>query len=295
MNKAVYLFYKLVNFIVMKIVFNSRKRSSSINLDKDFYFDFSHSSMHLGDRLFYLDTFFALSRNGKTIYVSHRDEKTKDIVSNIAPEIKIVAQCFDPDRFNLIVPEQSVLARLLKIYKATNYLVVKYSKKGEKNISWQLCDMLYVNYVPTSEALQKGTVDCKPSKVVMSNYIDSGFFRKLFVDEEKISQKVLDLKNDQLKVFHVGTQKDKIEDSKIYPFVDLDLRGQLSVADLITFVRDHRPVIVTYDNFIMHLGILFECEVHVLFRGRFSAAARDFHFKKVNETLRKENGHVKYL
>lgn len=295
MNKAVYLFYKLVNFIVTKIVFNSHKRSSSLNFDKEFYFDFSHSSMHLGDRLFYLDAFLALSRNGKTVYISDCDEKTKVIFSNIAPEIKIVGRCFDPDRFNLIVPEQSVLAKLLSICKANSYLVVKYSKKGEKNISWQLCDMLRVNYVPASETLQKETIDCRSSKILMSNYIDSGFFRKLFVDEDKIPQKVLGLKDNDMQVLHVGTQKDKIEDSKVYPFVDLDLRGQLSVADLITFVRDHRPVIVTYDNFIMHLGILFECEVHVLFRGRFTAAARDFHFKKVNETLRKENGHVKYL
>ena len=109
------------------------------------------------------------------------------------------------------------------------------------------------------------------SWVVFNNYIASGLFRKFFVEEELLYSKCVQLRKEGHKIIHLGSESDKRSDLREYPFVDYDLRGKLSLKQLLNLVV-HPSVAstVTYDNFFMHLFGMLGKDAHVLFRGRFT-------------------------
>ena len=295
MKKISYIAYKILNAFFVFITPKTRPGSRRQRQNEDFYFDFSHHTVHLGDRLFYLDAFKAISELGKSVYISQQDSLTSAIINKIDPTIKI-RQCeFSPEIHTLVIPAQALLFSFKRYTQKCCYIIVKYNKSSQENISKQLCKLLELPYSPFYKNIKRDNTVNSKGYVVLSNYIDSGFFRKFFIDEKKIYRKAEKLKKSGHYIIHVGTSNDKLSDDKIYDFIDRDARGQLTIPDLISLIRDQRPTIISYDNFLMHLGILFSCEVYVLFRGRFTKKSKDFHFKNVNECLREENGYVRYL
>tara|TARA_B110000879_G_scaffold212100_1_gene306952 strand:+ start:2108 stop:2647 length:540 start_codon:yes stop_codon:yes gene_type:complete len=131
---------------------------------------------------------------------------------------------------------------------------------------------------------------------IFSNYIDSGWFRKYFVNVNALEKKAVYLKNQGYKILHVGSEKDLNKDNKKYKFIDQDLRGKLSISELIQLVAKKNIIgAVTYDNFIMHLCGIYDKKTFVLFRGRFSKKNATKHIKYINPLFFNDDNDIKYL
>jgi len=95
--------------------------------------------------------------------------------------------------------------------------------------------------------------------LIFNNYVDSGFFRITKMDYKKISDFAKNFaKENDLKVIHTGTQKEKENDKKTYAFVDIDLRGKTSPADLF-YLAAHNNIKynVSFDGFLMHIFFIY--------------------------------------
>ena len=198
----------------------------------------------------------------------------------------------------LVIPEPSFLAKFLLLNKE-NVLVVRFNKKSEKTVVEQLFNLFNfhdidpITYFPNTSKLKKNS---KGRKILLfSNYIDSGFFRKWFVDKELFVKKCKNFKKEGFSIWHVGTQQDKKNDKQTYNFVDKDLRGNLSLSELVDIVKYNDVKLVCFDNFVMHLGHFFDRETHILFRGRITKLAFDFHINCVNLCLAKNKSTCHYL
>ncbi len=259
-------------------------------------FDFSHKTTHLGDRLFYFPVMKMLIERDYQIYIVSGDYTTFDLFNSIYKHnIPFHSSNCTKEKI-WVIPSASLLANLLNFYQR-KIIVVRYDIKSELSVVQQIFNSLgqdihQVNYwLPRDEKIKLE----KPGIVIFSNYIDSGFFRKWFVCEEKLEKKCIELKKIGYKIWHVGTQMDKSNDKKKYKFVDRDLRGILSIEQVTNIIRNKNVTVVSYDNFIMHLGHLFNRKVFILFRGRFSKKHYDFHISSVNLCLSRRKGNSQYL
>lgn len=120
--------------------------------------------------------------------------------------------------------------------------------------------------------------------LIFNNYIDSGFFRVTKWHYKKINDfaRNFAIKED-LKVIHTGTQKEKDNDKKTYDFVDIDLRGKTGLADLFYLSsHDYVKCNISFDGLLMHIFSIYGKKSYILFRGRFTKAARDYHINYVN-------------
>lgn len=251
-----------------------------------FYFDFSHRTTHLGDRLFYFPVIIELLVNNKSVILDPKDKITGELFEAVYGKKLPCKTNQKRDELIFILPKPSFLARIAKICRYRS-IVITFDFKSNKNVVEQISDQLSLKKTPISDLLPK---DIKPKSsngkiALLSNYIDSGFFRKWFVNEQKLIEKCLQLKSEGYQIWHVGTTADKIKDKSEYLFVDKDLRGELSLKQIVEIIKKNDVLIVSYDNFLMHLGNIFCRNVFVLFRGRFQKKAVDFHMKCVNLCL----------
>jgi hypothetical protein len=131
---------------------------------------------------------------------------------------------------------------------------------------------------------QNINLDSHHNYLIFNNYIDSGFFRVTKGHYKKIRDfaEVFAKEND-LKVIHTGTQKERNNDPKTYDFVDIDLRGKTTLADLF-YLASHKNVKynISFDGLLMHIFFIYGKKSHVLFRGRFTKSARDYLINYVN-------------
>jgi hypothetical protein len=156
-----------------------------------------------------------------------------------------------------------------KISKQLNLQLAQYFGVKHKNIN-------LINYCNKNSSNENKIV-------IFSNYIDSGSFRKYFIDSKKLDKKCIEFKKNGYKIYHVGTKADKNSDKKKYDFVDIDLRGKTSLKEITGYFRDNNDlVVIGYDNFMMHLGLIFNKRVFTLFRGRFLKANHKHHVNYVN-------------
>jgi len=124
-------------------------------------------------------------------------------------------------------------------------------------------------------------LDSSYNYVIFNNYIDSGFFRVIKRDYKKINDFAKNFaKENNLKVIHTGTQKEKDNDKKTYDFVDIDLRGRTGPADLF-YLASHGNVKynISFDTLLMHIFFIYGKKSYIMFRGRFSSSARDYFIK----------------
>jgi len=127
-------------------------------------------------------------------------------------------------------------------------------------------------------------LDSSYNYLIFNNYIDSGFFRVTKGHYKKIHDFAeIFAKENDLKVIHTGTQKEKDNDPKTYDFVDIDLRGKTSLADLF-YLGSHQNVKynISFDGLLMHIFFIYGKKSHVLFRGRFTRSARNYLVNYVN-------------
>ncbi len=127
-------------------------------------------------------------------------------------------------------------------------------------------------------------LDSSYNYVIFNNYIDSGFFRVIKRDYKKINDFANNFaKENNLKVIHTGTQKEKDNDKKTYDFVDIDLRGKTGPADLF-YLASHGNVKynISFDGLLMHIFFIYGKKSFIKFRGRFSRSARNYIINYVN-------------
>jgi len=139
-------------------------------------------------------------------------------------------------------------------------------------------------------------LDQSSKYIIFNNYIDSGKFRKLFLNLKKLEDKCSSLRNLGYKIIHVGSSSDKLNDDRIYNFIDLDLRGLLSPSDLIGLVHSKEVFgVVSFDNFVMHVAHIVFKPTWILFRGRFMYSQYLHHMKFVNNTFLPNEKNITYL
>lgn len=140
-------------------------------------------------------------------------------------------------------------------------------------------------------------LDSSYNYLIFNNYIDSGFFRITKRHYKKISDFANNFaKKNDLKVIHTGTQKEQENDHKTYDFVDFDLRGKTDLADLFYLAsHDNVKYNISFDGLLMHIFSIYGKKSYILFRGRFTRPARNYHINYVNPPFDPEPHKIKDL
>jgi ADP-heptose:LPS heptosyltransferase len=114
----------------------------------------------------------------------------------------------------------------------------------------------------------------RKNKYILFNfYCDSSSF---LITKQKVDLLVAKVKEyadkAEYKVVLVGSKTDKDNDTYIYDFDHIDLRGQTTVLDI--FALAQNPNVehyIGFDAFVMHVFSLMHKTSFVVFRGRLSA------------------------
>ena len=305
MHKIKYLIYKIFNNILCKKLKKIAPMffSKRINFENKKYFriDLLHSTTHLGDRLFFLKLLRLMSL--LNIEVELIDDGVTDALYLELYGEKFISVKARSDAVT-IVPKPSYID---KYEKYVDLCVIDFTDIAtRKQVADQLVDSfckvfnfensfdLQINAPVKKNKLELNLTHDK--YIVFNNYIDSGFFRKYFINEKKLFLECIVLKEKGFKILHVGSPRDKLLDSKSYNFVDLDLRGELNILDLIGLISaECVKGVVTFDNFIMHIGLIYRKDVKVLFRGRFTRHQVQHHIKHVNNCFLSNINNLTYL
>lgn len=143
---------------------------------------------------------------------------------------------------------------------------------------------------------EKFGINPEEKYVIYNNYVDSASFRITKRKLERLENFLVKYsKDNNLKILHLGSQNDKEQDSRIYGFVELDLRGKTSLEELINLCN-HKSVdsFVGFDTFIMHIFFILRKKTYIMFRGRFLKKNRifikkfvlpPFYYDKKNEKI----------
>ncbi len=303
-----YIFYKLINNFYFKF-FLERKSSLIWSFDsfrpyiaKSIFFDFSDETTHLGDRLFFLALFYEINNLGIEIQISDKDGFTKDLVKKI---LGLDLKCYSGKNKDITIFPSPSLLRFKNEYK--NSLIIHFS---DTNCRLKITEQLIKSFSNifslrlNSNSLllsitenNQFSFSLKNGKYFLfNNYINSGGFRKFFVNEKKLYEKAISLKKKGYQVIHVGSEQDFSNDSHYYEFIDIDLRGKTTVIDLIDLIQCPNVFgVITFDNYLMHLAGLYKKTAYVLFRGRFLKKNRIHHLKYVNNTFFEDESKLIYL
>lgn len=296
------LLIRLKTFRVFPIV---RVTDLNISRSKSFYFDFSDVTTHLGDRLFFMPLVSDLLSRGFLGYINSKDNITRSLFENILDQSLPFKDAPDVDDI-VVYPAPSYLNFRKNYSKAilVDFTDCDAPLKVSNQLVLSISNFAYpesqrIQFIPFSQMLARSQYlqnKSIPKSYLFNNYIDSGRFRKLFINEKKLFEKAADLRENGFKIIHIGSKEDKDRDAKKYPFVDIDLRGETSIRQLIDIVQSENVIgAVTYDNFLMHLIGMYGKVAYVLFRGRFSQKNREHHMLRVNNTFFEKEENLIYL
>ncbi len=305
-----YIVYKILNIAATK--FNTFRSSSLVRLtdydvcnSREFFFDFSDRTTHLGDRLFFFPLIDLLVKAGYPVRIANGDKLTGVLLQKIISFSP--AQSNKPSETECVIFPAPSFLNFKKIYKkfaVVDFTDTNCSRKISEEIvcsfknKFNLClnDVTFdVKSNKAADSIQK-IIPSEYNYYIFSNYVDSGRFRKLFINEKKLVQKALQLKREGYKIIHVGSVNDIASDQRCYPFVDIDMRGKTNISDIVDIVNSPNVIgALTYDNFIMHLVGMYGKVAYVLFRGRFLKKNRAHHLLYVNNTFFRSEEKLLYL
>lgn len=268
------------------------------SLVKNLYLDFNHSTTHLGDRLFFWDLISYENSMGREVYISEDDILSKELYNALG--LKVISSN---------IPHKDVQ----KISLKPKFLNDFYHK------GFQVLQCHYIDFYSFHDPLSKAILNlirkpelgydhkyARPHKtrdidgnsnvVLFNNYVDSGKFRTMFIDSNKLRTRAAELSELGYEIWHVGSKKDKLNDKGTYNFCTRDLRGETTIRDIVHYFStgaiNH---VVSFDNFFLHLAELYEVPSDILFRGRFTLSARNVHFRSVNVGLERIQNKIKYI
>jgi len=161
-------------------------------------------------------------------------------------------------------------------------------QKVIKFVKLSSCKVEYNNLKPSKikniNILKKFGLNKNDKYLLFNNYIDSGNYivgRNMYKRIEDFTRNFA--KKNNLKVIHIGTNKEKSRDKKNYDFVDIDLRGKTIPRDIFDLAAaGNIKCNISFDAFQMHVFFINNKKNYILFRGRLSKNARDFIIKRVN-------------
>lgn len=243
----------------------------------------NYEFMHFGDHLFFEPLAKFLKENG--------------LIIKVIP-IKLMEFYFYNNGYK-IGSDNDILDADLLITRVEMYNEVMNFKKNilfidisSLSIQNYLCQDI-VNKVADFLSIGIGDFKAKPSKInnyhsaidlksnmeylTFSNYIDSAFYRVRKRHYKYLADFCENFaKNNNLKVIHLGTEKDKANDKNNYDFINMDLRGKTTPADLFYLASlDNIKFNISFDTFIMHIFFLYNKKSFILFRGRYTKKARN--------------------
>ena len=192
----------------------------------------------------------------------------------------VVPKQFDPSRYDLIISRIEFYPLLEKISKTLLIL-----DTTDNRIDQPICDY-FLEHVATLLQLNPKITSAKPftpnfespsslidpSKkyLIFNNYLASSRFLITKSDLNLLAQTARQVAHEgNMQIIHTGTTQEKLHDPEVYDFVDVDLRGKLSVEELFSlYASDNILHNVSFDAFGMHLFLLYNKPSHILFRGR---------------------------
>jgi hypothetical protein len=270
-------------FIGNRLSFNSINRIVLYFPDYEF--------MHYGDHLFFEPLVRFLQLKNFKVKVMPVEQMEFYFINNGYP----IGNHDDLKKADLIITRTEFYKDIKKVNNKNILLINTSSTKINQFLCKDIVDKVAAFLLISSENFcakpsglrncpQNIRLDSRYNYLIFNNYIDSGFFRVTKGHYKKIRDfaEVFAKEND-LKVIHTGTQKEKDHDPKIYDFVDIDLRGKTSLADLF-YLGSHENVKsnISFDGLLMHIFFIYGKKSYVLFRGRFTKSARDYLVNYVN-------------
>lgn len=242
-----------------------------------FYFP-DEKYMHLGDHLFFEPTMKNLVKMGYEVSVC-----PTQMMWLYFEELgyKLIKKTDVTGTFDLMVTRTDYYEILLK---HDNMLLYDYINIGLKE---KICNdimkkiFLYLGLeysdsyddIPSNIIPKKKitfNLDKKEKYILFNNYLDSG--KKWNSPEdynEKFAKKISELKKEGYKIIHLGTEIDKKNDTYLYKYVDLDLRGKTTIEELFSLVSlDNVEKNIGFDAFIMHLFFMNKKDNYIYLRNK---------------------------
>ncbi len=307
MKTIYYIIYKIINNLLVDIQFTNTlplifsKNDININ-SKELIFDISHSTTHLGDRLFLINLLRVLLENNfKLQIIDNSDFSIFNLYQMIYGE-SIPQHICNGDSLVIILKSSFLSKR--RLYKTI--LVIDFTNIdcigkisiviANSFLSFFKLNVNYRSHTSKFSFVNNSNSIYGDNLIIFNNYLHSGKFRKYFLNTNILNMKCEQLKSSGYKIIHVGSSEDKSHDHNLYPFVDLDLRGKIAIEELIKLIGSKSVVgVVTYDNFIMHVSLASNKITWVLFRGRFTRTQQYHHINNVNNTFDSSNRNLIYL
>lgn len=233
--------------------------------------------MHLGDHLFFEPLARNLKDRGYDVYISPSKGMEfyfRELGYSIYREDSLSG-------FDLIVSRVEFFRSLLNEKNVVLYEYINTSLKEK------ICtDIIKKIFILLGENTKN--IDCKPSNldvqvsnlklsekkryIIFNNYLDSGRWLNGKKYTESIEEKAKELKAKGYSLIHLGTEKDYKNDSREYPYIELDLRGKTSVKDLF-YLSSRENVVgnIGFDAFLMHLFFLNNKNNYICLRNKITA------------------------
>lgn len=315
MNILKRLFYKTLD--KYEIIKNCKKIKECLygykinNLEiKIILFYFPNAEiMHLGDHLFFEPLMNLLKKDGYKIYILP-SRQMEFYFKNLGYEI--FSRKINPD---LIITRTEFLRDLKnkKNILLYDYLNIKLKEKlcvdivekvysfldktkkiDKENIK---INYLILNKIILNEITCKFNLKKHEKYIIYNNYLDSGRMLNIFLNyEEKLEKKVMELKKKGYLVLHLGSNKDKLNDKRIYNFIDKDLRGKTTIEDLFYIVAlDNIKINVGFDAFIMHLFFIKNKKNYIFLRNKITNKRKECIIKYFNPPYIIEEEKINYI
>lgn len=255
--------------------------------------------MHLGDHLFFMPLILALKDAGYDVTVA----PTKPMQGFFkALDVNIVTGNIDFKHYDLLISRICFLQRL----KNEKVVLVNTAM----NLRMPVCDQLLVDFQkilsipnalifpwPTFDNLAEDTLGVENigKAIMFSPYLNSTIYMKT---KEKVNALINYAKkcsDEGYVVLLVGSNQDKLNDRNHYPFPVQDLRGKITIPQLVAIAKlPNVEYFVGFDAFGMHVFTLLQKSSHIVFRGRLSKKQHEM-IKKYTVNLFQDKQYVTFL
>ncbi len=263
-----------------------------------FYFP-DYEMMHFGDHLFFEPLARHLRSHGYRLIISPINAMEfyfQDLGYRIGDDSSLENIDLIITRVEFIGALKNVDSQILFIDTASSKIKSPLCNDIIEKVS-EFLGLQNLNYNPVpsySYTVNEGKLSFLSKNnnyIIFNNYIDSGSIRSGSTHQNSIIDFVRSLKDKTgFKVVHTGSSNDKNCDSRVYDFVDIDIRGKTSIKDLFIICSLNNVIYnVSFDGFQMHLFFVQNKKSFILFRGRLIKRNEDYIKKFVNPPFFHDN------
>lgn len=294
MNTLYYIFNKIY-ILFLSYRYKSKKIENNIYLfnpeytgkNKKVLFYFPDASlMHVGDNLFFEPICRLFQSNGFDVSI-FPSNPVREYFSKLG--YNFIGEQIHLEQFDTVISSSRFIQSLSKLKQKVVLLETEcpdINKALINDLQEKISNLFdFTTQVDPKPALPFVPFDSdtflnsSDQYILFSNYLVSGSFRVFKSKHDKLRTfaENYKLQNPNIKIIHVGSPKDKSNDSNVYPFIDIDLRGKTSILEIFSLVKS--PEIIGYigfDNFLMHVFFILDKNVTIMSRGRWSKKSRYF-------------------